>query len=398
VALSLRSDSFAPLEAMVDRRLDPSAPSLASNPEFANGFSDWALGEGLAAYVDAPRMFSALERWDKLHLEKKKWRKGAFLFFRGLTTPLQRLIGRLRLGENPLGLSGVFRAANPSSGTGPERAAGDRGREAPSRIPGVLPPETLLCVGGRSHRLGEVLRAWTFGFPEDSEMRGKAAQWAALVRQDFAMELEGELLPLLRGEMGVACTGVGAGLGLPAVHAAAMAQTADPQALSSLLERAYAHYERQTAQGKAMNFPGLQRRQAGSGAEPYYELPTLFPGVFEIGMAGDFLAVCLQSGALEALRSRLADSAAQGGLSAAAPYALAGFEPQAPYSFMAYANLSGAKQTIDNLAERSLLWRDKIRSSVRDWQEVLEALDLLRGARISARAGGGEVEVFVPLR
>ncbi|MCX7013688.1 MAG: hypothetical protein NTW86_14230 [Candidatus Sumerlaeota bacterium] len=424
IALSLRSDSPAPLEVLADRWAD------RATPRFAVAFSGLDSPQGFAAYMDAPRTFATLALWEHLKLDKAR-RRGNFEFLRSLLEPMGRATATIQLSESPLGLSAQLQLgeqdeARENSEKGAKGGKGERGvktennEKEPSRpstpsisstpsnsstpsspstprllLPRLSPPRTLLCLDGRSDRMGDLVRRWTFGFPEGSEIRGEAEKWGQKVRDWFGVELEKDLIPLLQGEFGLAWTGLQPGLAFPMFHGVLVGQVSDPKAAADLLERAFAHYDRLRQSGSLL-LP-LERREGGPDGRPLYVLASPIPGPVEVGVVGDILAIGLQDGSLAALAEALASQRPDAGLGQSPEFVSVGFDSRASYAFLGFANFTQAVQSVDDVAKRSLLWGGKIRESLRGWQDILQALSLARAVRVSS-TDGARVEIFIPLQ
>jgi hypothetical protein len=405
VAIGLMSDSFEPLKAIARRRHGGEAvDSLDVDPGFAACWPERRDRSGAALYLNAARAFADVESYPKLRLEEKERRRGNFTFLRRILEPMDRVFGVLNLQDAPLGIHGEFRAAKSA----PNPVEPDFG---PSRVPPMLPRDALMCLAGRSERLGQVVRDLTFGFPEGSEMRGETEEWSEKIRGEFGLDLESELLPLLQGEMAMAWTGVEAGIAFPRPHWVALAQVRDSAEAQALLDRAYARYEKRRDEGKPSLFPGLKMkdeerstksevRRAKYEEGRTYALPTLFLGAVEVGLVGDFLVVGGPAGALDRLAEAYARNDPARGMASSPVFALTGLRAEAAYPLLLYANFASAREAVRRAAAGSLLWPEKVREDVQDFQDSLEIPSLLRGARLirDPSTSSPSVDLFIPLQ
>lgn len=374
VAVSLFLDSTVPLQMLIDRRQDGNMDTMADEEAFQRFEREVRTDQGVSLYVRGKETISLLATHSRLNLSKHERSRGNLRFLEGLLASSRPVGGRILVEQEPRRLAvQLFPYRDPRERPEPQRGALIEALEGPS----------LIQIHGASSSLPETVRRFTFGFPEEAEVRQESVEWNERLVRDFGVDLERELIPLLGTEMGILLRDVRPGLILPQVRAAVVAQVADPQAAQALLERAWNHYESRLAQRKSVELEGIRRVVSTEGRISYV-MPTDLPGGMSVAVRGQHLILAMP----ESFADEIAES-----------LETAETQEHPKNRLEMQADLRGIGRAIGSTAGPIAIWDRDVREDLQDMRPWLELLRELRSARLEWHwpNDGNDIVFTVPL-
>lgn len=305
VALSFLNDSLEPLKILVDRRLDGGMANLTDDEAFQRFRNASPASDGMALFVQCASTFELIEMHGKIDFSKHQRSLGNLIFLRDLLQSHEHVFGHIFLPPESMNLVARFYPQG-------NMESGEPDKIGQPRIPSLVHGGALVSGSLVSPKLADVVRQFTFGFPEMAEMRQESEEWNERFREDFGLDLAKDVIPALDGEMGGAVFEVVPNLFLPTVKTCMIARVNDPARVRSMLDRAFVHYQSQQQRGESLTWKGIRRVEASSSSDnPSIYIPIDFPGGMFLGVRGNYLGLVSPYEFGEELMGKLLTSASE---------------------------------------------------------------------------------------